>query len=129
MTEGASSQRGARLGEWLFLYGLSILAALVLSALLVESTGGAWRSVVSALIDGSLRKPARWGETLGTAAPILLVAVGTIVSGRAGLINIGQEGQLLVGAAFATYFGFLIGGPGPFNVVVILFFGVVGGAL
>ena len=43
MTEGASSQRGARLGEWLFLYGLSILAALVLSALLVESTGGAWR--------------------------------------------------------------------------------------
>ena len=59
----------------------------------------------------------------GTAAPMLLVAVGTIVSGKAGLINIGQEGQLLVGAAFATYFGFLVGGPGPFNVVLILIFG------
>ena len=129
MTEAAGPKQGSRLGEWILLYLLSVVAALVLSALLVESTGGAWRSVVNALIDGSLRKPARWGETLGTAAPILLVAVGTIVSGRAGLINIGQEGQLLVGAAFATYFGFLIGGPGPINVAVILFFGVVGGAL
>lgn len=129
MTEGAPSRHSARAGEWFALYGLSILAALVLSAILVEATGGDWRPVASALLDGSLRKPGRWGETLGTAAPILLVAVGTIVSGKAGLVNIGQEGQLFVGAAFATYFGFLIGGPGPFNLVIILLFGVVGGAL
>jgi ABC-type uncharacterized transport system permease subunit len=119
----------ARVGEWLLLYVLSVLAALVLSAILVEATGGDWRPVVNALLDGSLRKPGRWGETLGTAAPILLVAVGTIISGRAGLINIGQEGQLFVGAAVATYFGLLIGGPGPLNVVLILVFGAVGGAL
>lgn len=119
----------ARVGEWLLLYVLSIVAALVLSAILVEATGGDWRPVVNALLDGSLRKPGRWGETLGTTAPILLVAVGTIVSGKAGLINIGQEGQLFVGAAVATYFGFLIGGPGPLNVVLILIFGAVGGAL
>ena len=111
------------------LYTLSVLAALLLSAILVEATGGDWRSVVNALLDGSLRNPGRWGETLGTAAPILLVAVGTIVSGRAGLINIGQEGQLFVGAASATYFGFLIGGPGPLNLVFILVFGAIGGAL
>ena len=129
MTEAAPSRHSARAGEWFVLYGLSILAALVLSAILVEATGGDWRPVASALLDGSLRKPGRWGETLGTAAPILLVAVGTIVSGKAGLVNIGQEGQLFVGAAFATYFGFLIGGPGPFNLVIILFFGVVGGGL
>jgi ABC-type uncharacterized transport system permease subunit len=111
------------------LYVLSIAAALVLSAVLVEVTGGDWRPVVSALLDGSLRNPGRWGETLGTAAPMLLVAIGTIVSAKAGLINIGQEGQLFVGAAFATYFGLVIGGPGPLNVVVILVFGAIGGAL
>lgn len=129
MTAVAGSSQRARLGEWLVLYVLSVLAALLLSAILVEATDGAWRPVVSALIDGSLRRPGRWGETLGTAAPILLVAVGTIVAAKAGLINIGQEGQLFVGAAFATYFGFLIGGPGPLNVVLILIFGAVGGAL
>jgi ABC-type uncharacterized transport system permease subunit len=129
VTDATVAKQGARLGEWLTLYGISVLAALALSALLVEATGGDWRSVVGALLDGSLRKPGRWGETLGTAAPMLLVAVGTIVSGKAGLVNIGQEGQLLVGAAFATYFGFLIGGPGPFNLVIIVLFGAVGGAL
>ncbi|MDX2382205.1 MAG: ABC transporter permease [Acidimicrobiia bacterium] len=127
-TDGAPS-RGARLGEWLLLYLLSVIGALALSAVLVEATGGDWQPVVGALLDGSLRNPGRWGETLGTAAPILLVAVGTIVSGKAGLINIGQEGQLLVGAAVATYFGLLIGGPGPINLVLILIFGAVGGAL
>ncbi len=129
MTTATAPGQGARLGEWLVLYTLSVLAALLLSAILVETTGGDWRSVVSALLDGSVRNPGRWGETLGTAAPILLVAVGTIVSGRAGLINIGQEGQLFVGAASATYFGFLIGGPGHLNLVLILVFGAIGGAL
>lgn len=128
MSEVATSRNGARAGEWFALYALSVLAALLLSAILVEATGGDWRPVASALLDGSLRKPGRWGETLGTAAPMLLVAVGTIVAGKAGLVNIGQEGQLFVGAAFATYFGFLIGGPGPFNLVLILLFGAVGGA-
>ena len=52
----------------------------------------------SAILDGSIRNRGRIGLTLGVSAPILLVALGTIVSGRAGLVNIGQEGQLVMGA-------------------------------
>ncbi len=111
------------------LYGLSVLVALVLATVLVEATGGDWRPVLDALLDGSLRNPGRWGETLGTAAPLLLVALGTVISGKAGLVNIGQEGQLLIGAAFATYFSFVIGGPGPLNVVLILIIAAIGGAI
>jgi len=59
---------------------------------------------------------------------MLLVALGTVVSSKAGLINIGQEGQLLIGAAVAVYFSFRIGGPGPLNVVLLLLFGALGGA-
>ena len=79
MTDAASIRRGARLGEWLLLYAFSVVAALLLSAILVEATGGDWRPVVNALLDGSLLKSGRWGDTLGTAAPILIVAVGTVV--------------------------------------------------
>lgn len=122
-------RRGARLGEWLALYALSVSGALLVSAVLVQVTGGEWQPVLTALLDGGLRNPGRWGETLGTAAPLLLVAVGTVISARAGLINIGQEGQLAIGAAFATYFAFLIGGPGPLNVVLLLVAGAIGGAL
>jgi len=125
----ADPSAAARGAEWFVLYALSIVGALILSAVLVEATGGSWRPVMSALVDGSVRAPGRWGETLGSAAPLLLVALGTVISGRAGLVNIGQEGQLLMGAAFATYFSFAIGGPGPFNLVILLIFGAIGGAV
>ncbi|NNE11707.1 MAG: ABC transporter permease [Ilumatobacter sp.] len=115
--------------EWVLLYVGCVAVALVASAVLVEATGGSWRPVVDALLDGSVRGPGRWGQTLGAAAPMLIVALGTIVSARAGLVNIGQEGQLLIGTASAVYFGFAIGGPGPLNVFVLLVFGALGGAV
>ena len=104
-------------------------AALLLSVLLVELTGGDAGAVFSALLDGSVRGPARIGATIGVAVPLLLVALGTIVSTRAGLINIGQEGQLFIGAAFAAYVGTELGGPGPVVVVALLVAGAIGGAL
>jgi len=121
--------RGARASEWAVLYALSSVIALVLSSVIVEATGGDWWPVVEALVDGSVKAPGRWGETLAIAAPLLLVALGTVISAKAGLINIGQEGQLLMGAAFAVYFSFRIGGPGPLNVVLLLLFGALGGAV
>lgn len=121
---GASKQL-----EWLALYVGSIALALIGSTILIELTGGGTFDVFNALIEGSLTGNSRWGLTLGAAAPMLLVALGTIISARAGLVNIGQEGQLLIGAAFAVYFGFRIGGPGPFNLVVLMVFGAIGGAV
>ncbi len=111
------------------LYAASIAVALVLSGVLVVATGGSWQDVYRAMIDGSIRNPGRWGGTLGVAAPVLVVALGTIVSGRAGLVNIGQEGQLVVGAGLAAYVGVRMGGPGPVVVVALCLAGVVGGAI
>jgi simple sugar transport system permease protein len=132
VTSGARAEPAIPAGRWTelaVLYVLSVLAALAVSAVLVEATGGAWRPVLTALVDGSIAQPGRWGETLGVAAPLLLVAVGTVISGRAGLVNIGQEGQLLMGAAFGTWLGFAVGGPGPVQVAVVLLAGCLGGAL
>lgn len=113
----------------LLIYAASITAALVISALVVWATGGSWTSVISSLIDGSLRKPGRWGRTVGETIPLLLVALGMIINLRAGLVNIGQEGQLYVGAAFATYAGTFMPGPGVLVLVVLLLAGVLGGAI
>jgi general nucleoside transport system permease protein len=93
-----------------------------------SSTGGSW-TVYTAMLDGSIRKPGRWGITLGVTAPILLVALGTVASGRAGLVNIGQEGQLVIGACLAAYVAVRLGGPGPVVLVVAMLFGVIGGAM
>ena len=94
------------------LYVASIRGALVVSALLVSATGGSARAVFEALLDGSIRSPGAWGLTLTTMAPLLLVAIGAVAATRAGLINIGQEGQLLVGACFGAYLAVRFPGPG-----------------
>lgn len=126
---GSQQRRAVELAEVVALYAACVLVALVASAVLVETTGGSWSEVFSALIDGSLTKPGRVGTTVGIAIPLLLVALGTIVSSRAGLVNIGQEGQVFVGAATATYVGVELGGPGPVVVVALLIAGIVGGAI
>lgn len=115
--------------EVVVLYCISVASALILTAAILESTGGSWSNVFTALLDGSLRKPGRIGLTIGVTAPILMVALGTIVSGRAGLVNIGQEGQLVMGAAFAAYAGSRVAGPGPVALLLSIAFGIVGGAI
>lgn len=115
--------------EMVVLYAVCIGAALALSALLVEITGGSATEVFSALLDGSLGGPGRVGQSIGVAVPLLLVAVGTIVSTRAGLVNIGQEGQLFLGAAFAAYVGAELPAPGPVVVVALVVAGAIGGGL
>ncbi len=127
--DAAARARHHVIGEVIVLYALSIGTAIGLAALLVAATGGSAADVFGALLDGSLRNPGRWGLTLGVAAPLLLVALGTIVNARAGLVNIGQEGQLLMGAAFATYVGVRLGGPGPVVLISLCLAGIVGGAI
>jgi len=109
------------------LYVLAVAIALALSAALIAVTGGPWRKVFTALIDGSVRNPGRWGDTLTEAAPLLIVALGAIITARAGLVNIGQEGQLAVGAATAAYVA--TNGSGPLVLIGALVAGFVGGAL
>ena len=118
-------------GRWagVALYVASVLGALVLSAVLVWSTGGSATRVATALLDGSVRSPGALGLTLTTMAPLLLVAVGAVAATRAGLINIGQEGQLLVGACFAAFLAVRLPGPGPVVLAATLLFAAVGGGL
>ena len=120
---------GARFAELSLLYVACGLGALVLSGLLVEVVGADWGDVGNALLDGSVRRPGRWGGTIGVAVPLAVVALGTVVSTRAGLVNIGQEGQLYVGAATATYVGAHVPGPGPSSLLAVLVAGTLGGAL
>ena len=79
---------------------------------------------------GGLRRAARrqhplrrgLGPDATSMAPLLLVAIGAIVATRAGLVNIGQEGQLLVGACFGAYLAVRLPGPGPVVLVCTLLF-------
>ena len=108
-------------------YVLSVGVALFLSAGLVAVTGNSWLRVFGALLDGAFLEPGRWGETLIVATPLLLVALGMVVGVKAGLFNIGQEGQLLVGAMAMAWVGTRLHGPGPLLLLLGLALGMAAG--
>ena len=110
------------------LYLASVIVALGLSALLVQLTGNSPSSTMSALYDGSLQDGASIGQTIDEATPLLLVALGTIICTRAGIFNIGQEGQLLIGAMFGAAVGLHAPAPGWLGLSLILLTSAAGGA-
>ena len=120
------SRRGRR-GEMALLYLLSIGGTLVISGGLVALAGHSWSQVFSALMDGAFLAPGRWGNTLTIATPMLLVALGMVVGVKAGFFNIGQEGQLLIGAVAMAFVGTKLGGPGPVLLIGGLALGAVTG--
>jgi general nucleoside transport system permease protein len=111
------------------LYVASITVALVLSAVLVSLTHGSPSKVFTAMYDGSLKGFGSFGYTLDNAAPLLIVAIGTIVCVRAGHFNIGQEGQLTIGAMCAAFVALKVHPAGPAVLVLALLAGAAGGAI
>jgi ABC-type uncharacterized transport system permease subunit len=115
--------------EMALLYVASLGGALILSGMLVTLTGNSWKDVFGALVDGAFLAPGRWGTTLNVAGPLLLVAIGMVIGVKAGMFNIGQEGQLLIGAMAMAAVGTKLAGPGPVLIVLGLMAGFVGGGL
>jgi simple sugar transport system permease protein len=111
------------------LYVLALGAAMLAAVVVVELTGGSPMDVVRAVHTGSFRTWPAVGQTLDQAAPLALVALGTVVTNRAGLVNIGQEGQLLVGGLAGVAVGLHVDGPRAVVVPLVLAASVVGGAL
>lgn len=112
----------------LLLYVVSIGVALVLASVLVMVAGASPWSTITAMYQGSITGPGALGLSLDKAMPLLVVALGTIIAARAGFFNIGQEGQLLVGAVLFTWVALAVSGPGPLVLVLAVAAGALGGA-
>jgi ABC-type uncharacterized transport system permease subunit len=59
-------------------------------------------------------------ETLVAATPLILTGLGVAISFRAGMFNIGIDGQLLIGALGATLAAFILQGAGMPSAVILL---------
>lgn len=79
------------------------------------------------LIVGSMGKQSAWKETLKEMTPLLIAGLAVFVALRAGLFNIGAEGQLTVGAMAAVIVALKI--PNAFGMVLAIVAGTCAGAL
>lgn len=83
-----------------------------------------------ALFRGSFGSISALSETLLAATPLILTGLAVTVPFRAGLFNIGGEGQVIVGGATAGLVGFSFTGlPMIVHLPLALLAGLAGGAL
>jgi simple sugar transport system permease protein len=80
------------------------------------------------MYQGSLQDGSALAQTVDEAVPLLVVALGTIICNRAGIFNIGQEGQLIFGAMIGAAVGLKVPGMGGLGVVLTLLASAAGGA-
>jgi simple sugar transport system permease protein len=96
---------------------------------------GSPTGMASAMGSGDLHRIAQsfnpLSETLVTATPLALAGLSVALGFRAGLFNIGAEGQITTGAIGAAVAGFMFPGaiPGPLRLLLIVLGGFAGGAL
>ncbi|MBV9289311.1 MAG: ABC transporter permease [Hyphomicrobiales bacterium] len=81
---------------------VAILLSLISSALLVSLSGHNPLSAFTAMAVGAAGSPHQIGVVLNRATPYLLAGSGVAVCFRAGVINIGAEGQIALGGVGAA---------------------------
>ena len=69
-------------------------------------------------------------ESLVTSTPYIFAGLALALGFRAGVLNIGAEGQVFMGAILSTYIGYSIQGVSPFiHIPLALLGGALGGAI
>jgi general nucleoside transport system permease protein len=116
----------------------SVLLAFVAGAVIVVATGGNPLLAYQALICGGFglfcfggEQPAlQVSNTLVFLTPLIMTGIAVALPFRAGLFNIGAEGQLVMGAIAATTVGIHLGGwPAWLLLPLVLICGAIAGAL
>jgi simple sugar transport system permease protein len=118
--------------SWLSRLGLfiaPILIALLLTGLLVIGVGSNPIQALTEVLRGGFRDVASFAGVVNFWIPLTLAATGLIVTFTAGLWNIGVDGQITMGAIFASAIALTWQLPPPLLVLAQIMAAMVGGGL
>ncbi|HEY4692209.1 MAG TPA: ABC transporter permease [Bellilinea sp.] len=108
---------------------LAVPVAFLIGAVMLAALGANPLESYGALLQGAFGDTSGLTQTLVKATPLLLVGLGVCIAFRGGVINIGGEGQIIVGALAATAFSIgLRDLPGWFLLPMSMIMGALAGA-
>ncbi len=106
-----------------------VLVALLISAIMLLLLKANPIAAYSAMVTGAVGSVSGITQSLVKATPLLLVGLGICIAFRANVINIGGEGQIIIGALLATWFPLTFNTwPGWLLIPSTLLVGFIGGA-
>ena len=109
---------------------VAILMSLIISAIIISALGFSWTHAYRSLLEGAYGNLRNIGETLIRTIPLIFTGLSFAIGRRCGLINLGAEGQVHMGALFATFVGVnFYGLPAAIHLPFAIIAGMVGGGL
>src|SRR5207245_3402878 len=107
---------------------LAVVTALALGAVVILATGGNVWLAYQGLWEGSLGRPQSISETLVWVTPYIFGGLAVALAFKAGLFNIGVEGQIAVGSLASVYVGYAVTGvPFPLHLILAVDVGTLAG--
>lgn len=103
----------------LTILSLSLMILVVLAFLLSDEP----ILTLNAIFVGPLSNLYYFGNTLNSIIPLMLGGLGILVALKCGLMNLGGEGQIYIGALFASIFAYKFQGLGYISIVIGLIAG------
>jgi simple sugar transport system permease protein len=108
----------------------AVVAAFAVGAVMLLALGANPLQGYGALIVGAVGSWDNAADTAIKAMPLMLVGVGISIAFRAGVINIGGEGQIIAGAITSTLVALAVPGtPRVLLVPLVLVAGAIGGGI
>lgn len=101
---------------------IAISIAVFIGALGMWVTGHDPLQAYGALFIGAFGSSVNFANTLASAIPLILSGLGVAIAFKAGLFNIGAEGQYWIGSMGAVWIGYSIPGLPPVIHVALAFF-------
>jgi simple sugar transport system permease protein len=99
---------------------IAILLSFIIGAVIVLATGNDPIAAYVALTEGAVGDQLALGRTLLYTTPLIFTGLAVAVAFRAGLFNIGGEGQVYMGAITAAWLGVSLGWLGPVAIPFVL---------
>ena len=108
----------------------AVILAMLIGAILLLVSGANPLAAYQALLKGAFGNLKAFGRTLEKATPLLFSGLAVSFAFKAGLFNIGAQGQLLMGAIVAAGIGFGVDGlPAYIHIPLALLGGAIAGGL
>jgi ABC-type uncharacterized transport system permease subunit len=106
-----------------------IVGALVVTSLLLVFFGAAPLEAFRAMYDGAFGDQSKTLSVLAFWIPLLLASTGLLITFRAGLWNIGIEGQIVMGAIAASWIALSINAPAAILIPLEVLAAMLAGGL
>ena len=112
----------------IYSYSIAILVSIVFVSFLLALFEIPIFETYRLLLTGSLGSTTKFGDTLMVGVPVIIASASLVITFKAGLWNIGVEGQIIAGAVAASFVAREFQLPSGILLPVMILAGAFGGA-